>query len=39
MVSDSIIYVGIVVTSSYHPCKNPGMGLYTFPRVVSQNGG
>ena len=39
MFSDSIIYVVIVVASSYHPCKNQGMGLYTFPTVVFQIGG
>ena len=34
MFSDSIIYVGIVVTSRYQPCKNQGMGLFTIPTVA-----
>ena len=39
MLSDSIIYVGIVDTRSYQSCKNQGMERYTFPTVVCQSGG
>ena len=39
MLSDSIIYVGIVDTRSYQPWKNQGMERYTFPTVVCQSGG
>ena len=39
MLSDSIIYVGIVDSSSYQPWKNQGMERYTFPTVVCQSGG
>ena len=36
MLSDSIIYAGILDTSSYQPWKNQGMERYTFPTVVCQ---
>ena len=39
MLSDCIIYVGIVDTRSYQPWKNQGMERYTFSTVVCQNGG
>ena len=38
MLSDSIIYVGIVDTRSYQPWKTQGMERYTFPTVVCQSG-
>ena len=39
MLSDSLIYVGIVDTRRYQPWKNRGMERYTFPTVVCQIGG
>ena len=39
MLSDSIIYVGIEDTRSYHPEMNQGMERYTFLTVVCQIGG